>query len=45
VTRTPFDTRPLADRSHDFETEGRQSERVTTPCAVCGLDRSASLHR
>lgn len=30
---------------HDFETEARQDERVETPCAVCGLPRSAWAHR
>jgi hypothetical protein len=33
-----------ANRPHDFETEGRQSERVITTCAVCGLSRNAAVH-
>jgi hypothetical protein len=30
---------------HDFETEGRQSEKTPTPCAVCGASRKAPQHR
>jgi hypothetical protein len=35
----------IARDAHDFETEGRQSERTVTACAVCGLNRSAAVHR
>lgn len=38
-------TIPEAERPHDFETEGRQDERVITPCAICGLGRSALIHK
>lgn len=35
----------IADEAHHFETEGRQDQRTVTRCAVCGLDRSATVHR
>ena len=42
---TTMTTDREADRRHDFETEGRQDQRTVTPCAVCGLARSAAVHR
>jgi hypothetical protein len=35
----------IAEEEHDFETEGRQDEGAKTKCAVCGLYRSAMVHR